>query len=244
MTSAAVPLAAWRGGHDRIMQSNHRDSQRFLVVPQREHGAKIICKCNVDMIEWRPTCKRSAATIRTAETHEDRNREHHSEEYKPLVAVRRGPGKPLTFDVTTDSVSATWAAAARYAKTLASDAVVGLIGPLGAGKTQFARGIVAAAQGDADVFHGSPTFALVHEYRTSHGSLFHWDFYRLASAAELDRVGWQEYCTPDAVCLVEWADRFPVVMPARTRWLHCLIVGATERRFVELPSYSQTLEIV
>lgn len=137
------------------------------------------------------------------------------------------------FDITSSSEAATRAAAAQFAATLAPGAVVGLIGPLGAGKTAFARGVISALHGTLAVFHGSPTFALVHEYRAALAPVFHFDFYRIKSAAEIAALGWDDYCTPSSICLVEWADRFGVVLPARTRWLYCAIVAPPARRFYE-----------
>ncbi len=137
------------------------------------------------------------------------------------------------FDITCSSEAATRAAAAEFAATLAPGVVVGLMGPLGAGKTAFARGVISALHGTRAVFHGSPTFALVHEYLTALAPVFHFDFYRIKSAAELAALGWDDYCTPASICLVEWADRFAAVLPAPTRWLHCAIAAPHVRRFNE-----------
>jgi len=111
--------------------------------------------------------------------------------------------------------------------------VVGLIGPLGAGKTAFARGVIMALHGTPAVFHGSPTFALVHEYRAALAPVFHFDFYRITVAAEIAALGWADYCTPASICLVEWADRFAAVLPAQTRWLDCAVIALHTRRFNE-----------
>jgi tRNA threonylcarbamoyladenosine biosynthesis protein TsaE len=137
------------------------------------------------------------------------------------------------FDRTCDSDGATRAAAAAFAATLASGAVVGLCGPLGAGKTAFVRGVLAALHGTLTVFHGSPTFALVHEYRTTAAPVFHFDFYRIKNAAEIAALGWDDYCTPQSICLIEWAARFADVLPPHTRWVHCEIIAAHVRRFHE-----------
>jgi len=137
------------------------------------------------------------------------------------------------FDITCGSDAATHAAAAQFAATLAPGAVVGLLGPLGAGKTAFARGVISALHGTPAVFHGSPTFALVHEYRAAVAPVFHFDFYRVKHAAEIAALGWDEYCTPASICLVEWADRFATMLPAQTRWLQCAIVAPQTRRFFE-----------
>ena len=82
-----------------------------------------------------------------------------------------------------------------------------LVGDLGAGKTHFTKGIVAGLGCDAAVT--SPTFTLVHEYRGGRLPVFHFDFYRLESAAELLAIGWDDYLDEGGVAIVEWADNSP-----------------------------------
>jgi tRNA threonylcarbamoyladenosine biosynthesis protein TsaE len=65
----------------------------------------------------------------------------------------------------------------------------------------------------------SPTFGLVHEYGGGRLPVFHLDFYRLESAAELEALGWDELLEQDAVAIAEWADKFPEMLPAGTEWL-------------------------
>ena len=64
----------------------------------------------------------------------------------------------------------------------------------------------------------SPTFALVQEYHGGILPVFHFDFYRLDEVSELLRLGWDEYLDEDGILLVEWADKFPDVLPDSTRW--------------------------
>ena len=103
-------------------------------------------------------------------------------------------------------------------KTIAADLkagdVVALKGQLGAGKTHLSKGIVAAL-GSADEVT-SPTFSLVQEYQGGSLPIFHFDFYRLDDVSELLRLGWDEYLDEDGVILVEWADKFPDLMPEGT----------------------------
>jgi len=100
---------------------------------------------------------------------------------------------------------------------LESGTVLALVGGLGAGKTCLARGI-AAGLGCGEPA-SSPTFALVHEHGGGRLPLRHFDLYRLGSEAELLAIGWDEYLDEGAVLVVEWADRFPGLMPETTRWL-------------------------
>ena len=97
--------------------------------------------------------------------------------------------------------------------------VIALVGGLGAGKTHWTKGF-AAGVGANDVVT-SPTFGLVHEYRGPALKIFHFDFYRIATEAEMVALGWDEYLDePAALLVVEWANKFPELLPKRTRWLN------------------------
>ncbi len=104
----------------------------------------------------------------------------------------------------------------QLAPTLAAGDVIALCGNLGAGKTQITRGIVAGMNSQAAVT--SPTFTLVHEYLDGRLPVFHFDFYRMESAAEVIGIGWDEFLTEPGVIIVEWADMFSDLMPPNTRW--------------------------
>ncbi|MBN9657281.1 MAG: tRNA (adenosine(37)-N6)-threonylcarbamoyltransferase complex ATPase subunit type 1 TsaE [Acidobacteria bacterium] len=91
--------------------------------------------------------------------------------------------------------------------------VVLLIGNLGAGKTTLAKGIaegLGSAKAD-DV--SSPTFPLIHEYGDE-GDLYHIDLYRLDTMEEVETLGLEEIFSRHAVVLLEWAERFPALLPA------------------------------
>ena len=92
-----------------------------------------------------------------------------------------------------------------------------LTGGLGAGKTHWTKGFVSGSGSTAEVT--SPTFGLVHVYEDGTTPVFHFDFYRLGSAAELLDLGWDEYLDQGGIIIAEWADKFPELLPATTRWL-------------------------
>ncbi len=104
------------------------------------------------------------------------------------------------------------------AKVTAAGSVIALVGDLGAGKTHWTKGFVAEAGSTAEVT--SPTFGLVHEYQGGRFPVFHLDFYRLKSAAEMLALGWDELLDQDGVIIAEWADKFPEILPPETIWLH------------------------
>jgi tRNA threonylcarbamoyladenosine biosynthesis protein TsaE len=120
---------------------------------------------------------------------------------------------------TTSSAEETVAFAEKFAKeTLAAGDVVLLAGELGAGKTQFAKG-VARAFGINDHDVSSPTFSLVNEYdivlpNDGTGKLFHLDCYRFEKPDELLELGVEEYLYPNhAITLVEWPERIEKFLP-------------------------------
>ncbi len=119
----------------------------------------------------------------------------------------------------------------KLAAQLRAGDVIALRGDLGAGKTHAAKGIVAGLGSKADVT--SPTFTLLHEYRDGALSVFHFDFYRIESEAEIIALGWDEILDERGIIIVEWPDRFPALLPKTTRWFSMSTVSETEREITE-----------
>ena len=93
---------------------------------------------------------------------------------------------------------------------------IGLIGQLGAGKTHFSQGLVTALGSNESVT--SPTFTLVNEYHDGRLPVYHFDFYRMEDINEVLRIGWDEFLDEPGILIVEWADKFPELMPDNTQW--------------------------
>ena len=89
--------------------------------------------------------------------------------------------------------------------------MLALCGELGAGKTALVRGI-ATGLGTPPAAVSSPTFVLIHEYQ-GRLPLIHIDLYRLRSETDAAAIGVMEYFNGTAVTAVEWADRFPALLP-------------------------------
>ena len=121
----------------------------------------------------------------------------------------------------------TLARGVRMAEGLRAGDVLALVGGLGAGKTHLTKGLVQGLGGEAAV--SSPTFSLVHEYHGGRLPVFHFDWYRLESEAELLGIGWADYLDGEGVCVVEWADRFPGALPLGTQWWELRAEGEGRR---------------
>jgi tRNA threonylcarbamoyladenosine biosynthesis protein TsaE len=120
--------------------------------------------------------------------------------------------------IISHSPAETFAHGRALGATLRAGDVIALHGELGAGKTLFVKGIAAGLGCEGDVT--SPTFTLVHEYTGGRLPLFHFDFYRLESEDETLRLGLDDYLGAGGVIVIEWAGKFPVLLPRGTRWFH------------------------
>ena len=145
--------------------------------------------------------------------------------------------------ITRDGAS-TRALAAAVAEAARPGDLISLVGDLGAGKTQFAKGF-GAGLGITETIV-SPSFVLMAEYR-GRLPLFHVDLYRLADAAEAMAGGLIDDRQTEGVTLVEWAERLADALPNQR--LDVLIDGAGDepRRITLRPSdatYARYLEAV
>ena len=109
---------------------------------------------------------------------------------------------------------------------------IALSGTLGAGKTQWTR-FFAISLGAHPESVSSPTFLLVHEYN-SQPPIFHLDAYRIGDEDEMLELGIEEMFDTDAITIVEWADKFPKLMPRNTLQIHMEIGELPTTRHVLL----------
>lgn len=118
---------------------------------------------------------------------------------------------PPAVSVRCDTESDTERLGRALASWVRPRTVIGLAGPLGAGKTRLVRAL-AESLGVDPLTIASPTFVLIHEYE-GRLPIYHFDTYRLASEEEFEALGASEYFDAAGVCLVEWADRVERVLP-------------------------------
>ncbi len=138
-----------------------------------------------------------------------------------------------------DDEAETEALGRALAEVVAADVVVGLVGPLGAGKTRLSRA-VAEALGVDPAAIASPTFVLIHEY-DGRIPVFHFDAYRLPSPAAFEDLGPADYWSAGGVCLVEWADRVADSLPPDTWWVR-IDPGAGARRSIRIEAPGEPLD--
>ena len=112
----------------------------------------------------------------------------------------------------THSDEETRAVGRLLAGELPETGVVLLIGDLGAGKTTLTKGIAEGRSAAAAEDVSSPTFTLVHEYGDP-AKIYHIDLYRLDTIAQVRGLGLDELFDRPALVVMEWAERFPALLP-------------------------------
>ena len=124
-----------------------------------------------------------------------------------------------------------------FAKTLKPGAVVALTGPLGAGKTTLTKS-VAKGLGVTETIT-SPTFTIVCEYETGRMPLYHFDVYRVHDEEDLFEMGFEEYFHKGGVCLIEWADLIPELLPEDTICLNLDYGPDENERIIRIGKFSE-----
>src|SRR4051794_6340212 len=117
--------------------------------------------------------------------------------------------------VISHNVEQTEAAAAELARSLRGGECLALYGDLGAGKTQFVRGLVRGLGGNPRAV-SSPTFVLLNVYDGGRLTVYHLDAYRVGGADDFEAIGFSELLDqPGGIVVVEWAERVRSLLPAK-----------------------------
>ncbi|GHT44287.1 tRNA (adenosine(37)-N6)-threonylcarbamoyltransferase complex ATPase subunit type 1 TsaE [Bacteroidia bacterium] len=124
------------------------------------------------------------------------------------------------------------AAAKEFVSQMGDRTVFAFSGAMGAGKTTFIKA-VCEELGVTDAT-GSPTFALVNEYRseTTAELIYHFDFYRISDEREAEAIGTSDYFDSGAICFIEWAEKVTPLLPDDTVYI----------RMTESPDGSRCLD--
>ncbi len=109
------------------------------------------------------------------------------------------------MEIISHSPAETEAFGEQFGRAVKHGWVITLSGDLGAGKTQFVKGLARGLGVTARVH--SPTFTLVNEYGGGRLKLFHLDLYRLEIPAQILSAGIEEFLSPDGAAVIEWAER-------------------------------------
>jgi len=130
---------------------------------------------------------------------------------------------PAEGDFRLEDDAATARLGAAVARELAAGDAVCLWGPLGAGKSTLARGLIRAlTRPDEDV--PSPTFTLVQFYQTPSLGIAHFDLYRITRTSELAEIGLDE-ALDDGAAIIEWPERLEGHLPPDRLDIEFAIVG-------------------
>jgi tRNA threonylcarbamoyladenosine biosynthesis protein TsaE len=135
-------------------------------------------------------------------------------------------------DLAIDDLVDCQALAEDIANQIQTPLAIALSGTLGAGKTQFTR-FFAMALGAPGKTISSPTFMLVHQY-DSQPPIYHLDAYRVGDEEEMLELGIEEMFDMPAVTIIEWADRFPQLLPNNTFSIHIDSPAESTQRSIRL----------
>ncbi|MGD1277180.1 MAG: tRNA (adenosine(37)-N6)-threonylcarbamoyltransferase complex ATPase subunit type 1 TsaE [Tepidisphaeraceae bacterium] len=127
------------------------------------------------------------------------------------------------------NIAQTESIAAKLAGSLEDRRCVALYGELGAGKTQFVRGLVAGLGGNPRAV-SSPTFVLLNVYTAGTTTVHHLDAYRVAGSRDFEQIGFSELLEQDGVIVIEWAEKVADLLPPRRIDVRIEIISASQRQ--------------
>ncbi len=117
------------------------------------------------------------------------------------------------FDIVTNSPEETIEFGRAFGSQLKGGEIIAVVGQLGSGKTHLIKGIAAGAGAVSSGVVNSPTFVIVNEY-TGRFDIYHIDAYRLNSISEFEMLGFSDYCYPESIVIIEWADKIELALEA------------------------------
>jgi len=148
-----------------------------------------------------------------------------------------------TLTITSESDQDTIRVGQEIGRLLLEGDAVGLVGELGSGKTWLTKGIALGLGVNPKTIVTSPSFTLVNEYE-GRTTLFHMDVYRLETLEEALSAGLEEYFHGAGVTVLEWADRWPEMLPEHALTIQLLILDDHRRNIVLSARHARALEIL
>ena len=135
------------------------------------------------------------------------------------------------LEIVSHSAEQTQRLGMRLGALLQPGDIICLSGDMGAGKTTFIN-LLSKSLGVVDET-SSPTFSIVNEYHTHLGEVvYHFDFYRLKSEMEAYDLGYEDYLYSGNVCLIEWPEKIPSILPDDAVEFH--INGMGDKRDIKI----------
>jgi tRNA threonylcarbamoyladenosine biosynthesis protein TsaE len=119
-------------------------------------------------------------------------------------------------------------AASEFVALIGNRRIFAFYGNMGAGKTTFIKAICEEL-GVTDAV-SSPTFAIVNEYASTMGSIYHFDFYRIKRSSEVLDLGFEDYAYSGNLCLMEWPELIEEFLPEETVDVHIEEIEGGKRR--------------
>lgn len=145
--------------------------------------------------------------------------------------------------ITTHCAEETMDLGRRIGSRLKGGEVFAICGPLGSGKTHLIKGIASGAGAIDRENVTSPTFVIVNQYR-GRFDIFHLDAYRIESLAEFEMLGFDDFCYPQSVVLIEWADKIePAIRDMAPVWIDLAHAGP-KTRIIRIRNMSEHLQIL
>ncbi|MBI2883972.1 MAG: tRNA (adenosine(37)-N6)-threonylcarbamoyltransferase complex ATPase subunit type 1 TsaE [Candidatus Methylomirabilis oxyfera] len=121
--------------------------------------------------------------------------------------------------------------------------VIALIGELGTGKTLFVGGLAGGLGIDAATYVSSPTFTIIHRYR-SRLPLYHIDLYRIETPEAFLNLGLDEYLQRDGVAAIEWAEHGWGYLPKEMLTFRLRHTGSDTREIEIVPIGDRYVKLV
>lgn len=115
------------------------------------------------------------------------------------------------MEITINSLENIQESARTFLEQIGESRVLAFYGKMGAGKTTFIKA-VCEELGVKDVIT-SPTFAIINEYESPKGSVYHFDFYRIKKLEEVYDMGYEDYFYSGALCFIEWPELIEELLP-------------------------------
>ncbi|MBD5321957.1 MAG: tRNA (adenosine(37)-N6)-threonylcarbamoyltransferase complex ATPase subunit type 1 TsaE [Duncaniella sp.] len=134
-------------------------------------------------------------------------------------------------EILIPSIEAIDDAAKEFVAQMGDETVYAFTGEMGAGKTTFINALSRALGVEEDPT-GSPTFAIINEYRsdTTAELIYHFDLYRLENLEQAFDIGVEDYLDSGALCLIEWPDRIEDILPDDTVRVNIEVLDNGSRR--------------